>query len=185
MARHFVPGQRQARGAGFTLLELIIVIVVIGILGVVASARIQDDTGYTEYSLQTRFLSSLRNIQGKAMQDNRVGYCYRTIVSSPGDGAYGPTVVNYTSANQSASCGATIAANAPTFLAARGDEIGGKGVSVAFSEGVASPSYIDFDYLGRPITSTGSCASNICRVTFSGTATVGVCVEAQGLIYAC
>ena len=69
MARHFVPGQRQARGAGFTLLELIIVIVVIGIIGVVASARIQDDTGYTEYSLQIRLLSTLRNIQGKAMQE--------------------------------------------------------------------------------------------------------------------
>ena len=133
MARHFVPGQRQARGAGFTLLELIIVIVVIGIIGVVASARIQDDTGYTE----------------------------------------------------SASCGASIAANAPTFLAARGDEIGAKGVSITFSEGVASPSYIDFDYLGRPITATGSCASDICRVTFAGTATVGVCIEAEGLIYAC
>lgn len=185
MARHFVPGQRQARGAGFTLLELIIVIVVIGIIGVVASARIQDDTGYTEYSLQIRFLSTLRNIQSKAMQDNRVGYCYRTIVSSSGDGAYGPTVVNYGSANQSASCGANIAANAPTFLAARGDKIGGKGVSITFSEGVASPSYIDFDYLGRPITATGSCASDICRVTFVGASTVGVCIEGQGPIYAC
>ena len=119
------------------------------------------------------------------MQDNRAGYCYRTIVSSSGDGAYGPTVVNYGSANQSASCGASIAANAPTFLAARGDEIGAKGVSITFSEGVASPSYIDFDYLGRPITATGSCASDICRVTFAGTATVGVCIEAEGLIYAC
>ncbi|WP_218395766.1 prepilin-type N-terminal cleavage/methylation domain-containing protein [Alteromonas lipotrueae] len=185
MARHLVPGQRQARGAGFTLLELIIVIVVIGIIGVSASARMQDDNGYTEYSLQSRFLSTLRNIQGKAMQDNRAGYCYRTIVSSSGDGAYGPTVVNYVNANQSTSCGATIAANAPTFLTARGDEIGGKGVSITFSEGGDSPSYIDFDYLGRPITATGSCASNICRVSFTGTATVGVCVEAQGLIYAC
>ena len=62
---------------GFSLVELITVITLIGILAVVAGARLQTRQGYSEYAYQDRLVSALRNMQTRAMQDTRDGFAFR------------------------------------------------------------------------------------------------------------
>ena len=63
--------------SGFTLVELVIIIVLLGVLSVVAISRFDDGKGYNEFLLQKRLLSALRHVQMQAMQDTRDGYCHR------------------------------------------------------------------------------------------------------------
>ncbi|WP_198677903.1 type IV pilin protein [Aliidiomarina shirensis] len=66
-------GANQA--AGFTLVELVIIIVVLGILSVTAAPRIFGDRGVEETTLEPRILSMLRLQQQRAMQDT-IRPCY-------------------------------------------------------------------------------------------------------------
>lgn len=76
--------------AGFTLLELVVVIVILGVLAVFASVRFQGSDGFSAYTYQNRMLSALRNLQQKAMQDTRNNICFQLniIPSAEGDPAF-------------------------------------------------------------------------------------------------
>ncbi|EGN74894.1 prepilin-type N-terminal cleavage/methylation domain-containing protein [Idiomarina sp. A28L] len=58
-----------SRSKGFTLIELIIVIVLVAILAVTAGPRFFSDRGVEEATLEPRILSMLRLQQQRAMQD--------------------------------------------------------------------------------------------------------------------
>lgn len=172
---------------GFSLVELITVITLIGVLAVVAGTRLQSRKGYVEYAYQDRLVSALRNMQIRAMQDTRDGFCFQLNFQYGANSAYGPPSLDYSPGNGSASCSSGIDSNAPAFLATVGTELGDEGLSISSSDGsLTNFSYIGFDALGRPRNNAANCATGSpCRVTFNGESSVDVCIESEGYIHAC
>ena len=174
--------------SGFTLVELIIIIAILGIISVIAVSRMEDGSGYNEYMLQKRLLSALRHVQMQAMHDTRDGYCYRLNFNySPGTQNYGPPVANMSQASASQSCANTIDFNAPEYLRTSNGELSGLQVTMSGSDGgAATPMYIGFNNAGRPLTGGALCRSGAgCQFSFTGASTVSVCVNAEGLINEC
>ena len=182
-----MTGKVIKRAGGFSLVELVTVITLIGVLAVVAGTRLQSRQGYVEYAYQDRLVSALRNMQIRAMQDTRDGFCFRLNFQYGANSAYGPPALDYAPGNGSATCGSGIASDAPGFLATVGTELTDEGLSLSSADGaLINFSYIGFDALGRPLNNTANCGTGTpCRVIITGESSVDVCIESEGYIHAC
>lgn len=169
---------------GFSLIELIIVIVLLGILAVTVSSRFSGTQGFAELSYQSRIVSSLRTMQTKAMQDTRSGFCFKlNFVSSPA--AFGPPTLQYNTADSGASCGNNIDYNLADSLSTSAAEMTAQGVAIsAITDGSTAITAIGFDNLGRPLSSATNCNSG-CRIELTAEQVVAVCIARQGFIHAC
>ncbi len=69
---------------GFTLIELIVVIIVIGILAVSVLPKFFNSKGFEEYSYQAQVVSTLRAIQQRAIQQTKIlaTNCHQVIITS-------------------------------------------------------------------------------------------------------
>lgn len=173
--------------AGFTLVELIIVLVVVSVLTVTAIARFQDDSGYNEIVLQKRLLSALRHLQIQAMHDERE-VCYRMAFDyTPGAQGFAPTVSRFSSANTGNSCHSTPNFSSPQALRTDPGELSTMKVTMRGYDGRAIvPAHIGFNNFGEPLTDGARCRSlEGCAIWFTGEETVGVCINAEGHIYEC
>ena len=172
------------RHSGFTMLELIVVMILITILTVSVFSRFTGTVGYSEYTYQARLLSSLRNMQTRAMFDTRDDYCFQiNLQTSPP--AFGPPTLSYVSGNANDTCNTAIDFNNPDYLTTTDSEMTSAKVSlVTIADDTQTFSHMGFDDLGRPITNGPTCDSN-CRIELTGKETAAVCVESQGYIHAC
>lgn len=169
------------RHKGFTLVELIIVIMLISILAVSAFSRFSGTSGYAEYTYQARLISALRNMQTRAMHDNRDDYCFKINFDTAAP-AFGPPVLTYAPiGNIADTCSNSINYNNPDYLTTNSTEMNNEGVSLTTQP---SFDFIDFDNLGRPTSDSVDCSAS-CKITFTGEAAVSVCIESQGYIHAC
>lgn len=171
------------RYQGFTLIELIVVIILISTLSVAVFSRFSGTSGFAEYTYQARLVSALRNMQSRAMYDNRQGYCFKINIDTT-DAAFGPPALDYISGSSSAvsaTCSSNIDFSNPDYLTTSATEMSGEGVSLSTQPNFNS---IDFDDLGRPKLETADC-STTCKITLTGEAAVSVCIESQGYIHAC
>jgi MSHA pilin protein MshC len=171
--------------AGFTLIELIIVIILISVLSVSVFSRFSGTSGFSEYTYQARLVSTLRNMQTRAMHDNRNGYCFKINLDTT-NSAFGPPILDYITEAPSAvtaTCSGSIDFNNPDYLTTSFSEMTGEGVSLSTEPNFA---FIDFDSLGRPIDGDDqvTCGAT-CKITFTGESSVSVCIESQGYIHAC
>lgn len=184
--------------AGYTLLELIIVIIILGVLAVSAYSRFAGKDGVVEYTYQARLISSLRAMQMRAMQDTRDGYCFQVNLSAA---AFGPPDFTHTApgnpnlayklagsaAEIARTCSTAIGSLTPDYLRTNGNEMAEEGLSL---DGIASINHIGFDSLGRPVNNSNpanpvaQCTSG-CRIDIKGVTSAGVCIEPQGYIHAC
>ena len=172
------------RHKGFTLVELIIVIILISILSVSVFSRFSGTSGFAEYTYQARLISTLRNMQTRAMHDNRDVYCFQ-INFDTATAAFGPPKMSYTSGSATDTCDSAIEYANPKYLTTTASEMSDAGVSLSTQgDGAVSFAYLRFDDLGRPTTDSTSCSPN-CKITFSDETTASVCVESQGYIHAC
>lgn len=171
---------------GFTLVELVTVMMVLGIVSLSIVPRFSGSNGYTEYALQKRFVSVLRNTQLKAMYDTRTDFCYRinVVTGNSATASFGPSTNSYLTGNESASCSTTVDMTSPEYLRTNAGEIEADNLQFSASDNATPISYIQFDNTGKAITSAGICASG-CTFTFSGDADVSVCVADQGYVYGC
>jgi MSHA pilin protein MshC len=177
--------------SGYTLLELIVVITVLGVLAVSAYSRFQGTDGVAEYTYQARLVSALRNMQTRAMQDTRPGYCYQINLDTTTP-AFGPPTLAYAvgggAPQQAQSCATSIDFSTPEYLHTGNDEMVNDNVLLSALSGASSIDHIGFDGLGRPVDNAQQAictGSSGCTVTLTGTASARVCVASQGYIYAC
>lgn len=155
----------QTDEQGFTLVELIIVIVILGILAVSVGPRFFGDQAVKEATLAAQSISLLRLQQQRAMQDT-LNPCYGVQISaaqvSPND------------------CGA--AANADRQLAIPPNVI----VVVQSPLAGAGSSFL-FNALGCPVSSNHSTVAEECgqgsvELQFNGSERRSICVQSQGFI---
>jgi MSHA pilin protein MshC len=71
---------------GFTLVELVTVILLLGILSAVILPRFSSRDGFAEYAVRDQLISTFRLAQQRAMYDHS-GACYRLFINSDGFGA--------------------------------------------------------------------------------------------------
>ena len=171
---------------GFTLVELITVIILLGIVSLAIAPRFTGSSGFAEFGLQKQALSAMRNLQLKAMHDTRSSFCYKFILDTDTSPNFGPTASSYldTSGQAAASCGNSINLNSQEFLRSQTSEMTNEAVLLEAVDGTTAISFIEFTNLGKPITSVGNCASG-CTIRFVGESSANICVVSEGYIHAC
>ena len=169
---------------GFTLVELIIVITLVGILSITAYSRFADKDDFSAFAYQSQALSLLRNVQTKAMYDSRPNFCYQVNFVTSASPAFGVPIDSFSSGNQVNSCASTIGTNLNEGLSTQNNELSENGLTLSVLDGSTAISYLRFDAMGRPQTSVADCISG-CTISFSGAHTKQVCVEPEGYVHAC
>lgn len=151
---------------GFTIIELVLVIVLMGILAVTVAPKMFDSNGFDEYTYQAEIVSILRSAQLRAMQQTQTDNknCHTVTVSSlqvgldDNCGLVSKTAGEYNSTEL----------HVPRIIS-DGD--------IIFSVNNTGNS-ITFDSLGRPNCTSG------CAITLSGSNALKVTVESEGFIHA-
>lgn len=150
---------------GFTLIELVVTIIIIGVLAVTILPRFSGSDGYEEYSYRTQAVSILRNAQLRAMNQS-ANACNSILIDNTRLGIpdnanctgftsdFGDRDNDFTRLTEltTANTGVTISTLAPSNL-------------------------ITFDQMGRP-----SCG-NSCAIDITGNETLRILIEPQGFIH--
>lgn len=152
---------------GFTLLELIIVLVVMAIIAVTAGPRVLGTSGVSEQANRDQLISVLRLMQQQAMQDT-AGPCFTLLLTN--------TLVLPDTAS---GCSAVDSDSVYRFDAAAEDTSLSLS-SLQTAATIALPAQLSFDRLGRPVTYL-----NGVKLQLSGTVAEAVCIESQGYIHPC
>jgi len=166
---------------GFTIIELITVIILIGILAVAVLPKFDGTASYEAHSHRAQLISALRLTQQRAMQqtDNSDGYCHQLIFDNDSN------VTRYGVPDR-VDCDIT---NFPNDWQpdATGFEVEER-YQVSFGiNGKNNPSAITFDGMGRPISNasvvnncSGGCIINV----QSSVETLQIQIESEGYVHA-
>jgi len=196
---------RANQNNGFTLVELILVLIILSILGAYVAPRLFGDSEIGSLVFQKRAISILRNMQTRAMQDTRGQlpdgnqFCYQVNFDANNNqlGIPSNNFLAQTSALIQATCDRTRFDTSDPLqtLYIPSTAMADKNVSMSAkgSDGVSNINAIIFDTMGRANQNvddndplSDSCAGgNGCRILFSGAVNAAVCIEAEGYIYAC
>lgn len=160
-------GINTGKDLGFTLIELIIVIVVIGILAVSVVPRFMGNSGTTEMAtVEARLLGLLRLQQQRSMQDT-ASCCYGVV--------------------RSANKVSSVTAPGVALTAESERDITLSLVSVTFTRALTGVGVTEFYFnsKGCPVSASGDfCGASAVEITLSaGTQNRSVCVQSQGYIH--
>lgn len=151
---------------GFTIIELVLVIVLMGILAVTVAPKMFDSSGFDEYTYQAEIISILRSAQLRAMQQTQAAdkNCHTVTVSNTQVGLDDScNLVSKTGGQYD-----SIELHVPRVIS-NGD--------ITFSVNNSGNAII-FDSLGRPNCTNG------CTITLSGIEALTVIVESEGFVHA-
>lgn len=157
---------------GFTLVELVIIIIVIGILAVTAIPRLLTTSDYAQRSVQDQIISQIRLTQLRALND-RSG-CYAVYIGADSQGIY------RVNRNVDSSCPAS-------YTLQEQSETSDKVVIDINGELAtnADPLKILFDTKGRPANSADCSAGNQCKIDITAKQSTSVCIESEGYVHGC
>ena len=162
----------KSNNNGFTLVEVVIVLILIGILSVTAATKFFGSAPYEAYTFRASLLSDLRLTQQRAMQQTHSAFCHQLILN---DTRYG--IADRTD------CSVTdLTTLDPTALDQTDLIVDTSRYDITFSiVGKVNPSAISFDSMGRP---QGDC-NNGCDISVVSTLdTVVIRIEPEGYIHA-
>jgi MSHA pilin protein MshC len=159
----YVSQQRKVQ-LGFTLVELVTTIILIGIIAVAVLPRLFSASSYSAYTLRNEFISELRHVQLKAIQNT--DQCYQLDVSANG------YTLRYFNDRIGNSCSDVFREEQPQSFSANAYITLASDASQVFS--------ITFDSLGRMISPacSGHCFNAVADETLA------IAVESEGYIYA-
>ena len=157
---------RRARPAarGFTLIELIITIVLLGILAVVAAPRIFNNTDFYARGFHDETMALLRYAQKTAVAQRRT-VCVTF------------TVASVSTASLRTASAAAIPACDVDLVGPRGDMPGKVTSRSGVNYSATPPSTLSFDGLGQPLDSSGAPTTAARTITVSGSGRV-ITIEA-------
>ena len=149
---------------GFTLVELVTTIILIGIIAVAVLPRLFSASSYSAYTLRNEFISELRYVQLKAIQNT--DQCYQLDVSASG------YTLRYFNDRVGNSCSNPFRAEQPQTFSG--------GAHIALASTASQVFSITFDSLGRIISPvcSGHCFNAVADETLA------IAVESEGYIYA-
>lgn len=176
--------KKQAITTGFTLVELIVVIVLLAIIGVYASSKYMGASRFSSAVAQEQVLSILRQVQITAMQTNTAmdSTSCRSIIMSPTQFGVAQSCQNQ---------GMNSAALSDYSKDTNQQQLELIQLSYAFNSVSGAVSELSFDLLGRPAMVTSSattslCTNSDCRITIttpSSNESRSVCINREGFIY--
>ncbi|MEZ8235461.1 prepilin-type N-terminal cleavage/methylation domain-containing protein [Vibrio splendidus] len=152
------------KSSGFTLVELIIVIIILGIVSTFTASRFTGTSSYSTFTAQEQAISVIRQIQVNRMQSN----------VSAADDSFRLTV-NSDCLGSVAACNLDLSNSTQKSQAdARSDYV--RELDISFS----SPNtIIEFDLLGNPSVSAGV---NITINSTTSSNSAQVCINSQGYV---
>lgn len=158
---------------GFTIIELIMVIILIGILAVAVLPKFDGTASYEAHTHRAQLIAALRLTQQRAMQqtDTGDGYCHQLVFDDVED-RYGiPNRVD---------CTTTDPVFPDGWLADATGHTVNSDYQVTFNiNGLANPQTVGFDWMGRPTKScNGGCEINV----VSSVETLKLFIEEEGYI---
>lgn len=167
---------------GFTIIELVTVIILIGILAVAVLPKFDGTASYEAHSHRAQLISALRLTQQRAMQqtDNSDGYCHQLIFDN------NSTVSRYGVPNRLDCSVTSFSGWTPD---ATGFEVK-KRYQVSFGiNGKTNPSAVTFDSMGRPISNTNTTLTNNCAGgciinVQTSVETLKIQIESEGYVHA-
>jgi MSHA pilin protein MshC len=155
----FLAQFKNVKRNGFTMIELIVVIIIIAIMSTTVIPKFFTSTGFQEYTYQAEIITKLRSIQLRAMQQTNSSECHTVLVTESALGIP-ETCTSLTLGNWQ---------NATTSVIIE------SGHDVTFD--VSSGNYsLTFDSMGRP-----NCSP--CLITVLGDSTLTIKIESEGYIH--
>ncbi|MDD9197085.1 type II secretion system protein [Aliivibrio sp. S3MY1] len=176
--------KQQTKIGGFTLVELIVVIVLLAIISVYASSKYMGASRFSSAAAQEQVLSILRQVQITAMQSNTSNNSNRCRSILMASNQFGVT-----QACQSQGMSSTALSDYSKNTNPQQLEL--IQLSYDFNSVSGAVSELSFDLLGRPAVVTSSaitplCTDSDCRITIttpSSNESRSVCINREGFIY--
>ena len=151
--------------AGFTLIELIVVIILIAIMAVTVLPKFLTSSGFEEYTYRDELMIKLRAIQLRTMQQTDGGKCQTISVTSDSIGLLATT-------SNATTCETSYAGDSTKV------EIEDDNITFEITDNLAS---FNFTSLGQPL-----CANLRCEITITvkGESEPALTINTEGYIYA-
>jgi len=170
---------KQESNLGFTLVELIITLVILGILSVTVIPKFFGPDLFDSYTARDQAMSALRTMQLRAMQNTNSDKCHQFIITADLIAPPSPIDTDYECSHSDINTAS--AADNPSYLVV---ELDSSRTDVTFTvnnANGASFSILKFDQLGKTnLTCMGT--ADYCKITVGE---VGICISDQGAIYGC
>lgn len=166
MIRLHIP--KYNRNFGFTLIEMIITVILIGILAINAVPRFLTSEGFDEYTYRDELIVKLRAIQLRSMQQTNDVACQTIQVSASKIGLLA-TIINTNT------CDTTFAGDTTT-VTINSDNV----INFSVTESLSS---FYFSSMGRPIGCVTTVPCEI-KLTVTGSNVLDILINSEGYIYA-
>lgn len=155
------------RTLGFTLVELIVIILLLGILSAYAASRYLGKDSLSAYVAQEQAISIIRQIQVNRMQSN---------LSSLAENGHYRLMVSQSCLGSVAAC--QLSADQDT---RRSDVLREENLTFSLSPSLSNET-VFFDLLGNPVSESNQPLGDVIITITSPSSRAGVCINAQGYI---